>query len=81
MSLWHETMSDIEAIIRDAGGKDKLTIDQRIAIAQAHAMLAVSQDLSAINPQNSGWRDDGGKIRNGWGLLTGTEELNPGGSI
>lgn len=73
MTLWHETMDDIGEIIREAG--EKLTIDQRIAIAQAHAMLSVAQELSSLNPQNTGYRDKDGQARNGWSLLKGTDEL------
>jgi hypothetical protein len=73
MTLWHETMDEIGAIVRDAG--EKLTIDQRIAIAQSHAMLSVAQELSSLNPQNSSYFDNDGEVRNGWGLLKGTNEL------
>jgi hypothetical protein len=48
----------------------KPTIDQRIAIAQAHAVLSVAQELNRLNPQNFSYRDREGQIRNGWGLLT-----------
>jgi hypothetical protein len=73
MDLWHETRDDIFAIVRDAG--ENLTIDQRIAIAQVHAMLSVAQELSSLNPQNSSYRDKDGQARNGWGLLKGTDDL------
>jgi hypothetical protein len=72
MALWHETMDDINAIVQDAG--ESLTIDQRIAISQAHAMLSVAQELSSLNPQNSSYRDRDGQARNGWGLLKGTDD-------
>ena len=73
MSLWHETMDDIAAIAQEAG--EQLTIDQRIAVAQAHAMLSIAQELSSLNPQNTSYRDNDGQARNGWGLLKGTDDL------
>lgn len=53
MTLWHETMDEIAAIVRDAE-EEELSIDRRIQIAQAHAILSVAQALSGLNPQNSG---------------------------
>jgi hypothetical protein len=53
MTLWHETMDEIGAIVRDAE-EEELSIDRRIQIAQAHAILSVAQALSSLNPQNSG---------------------------
>lgn len=47
MALWHDTMDEIGQIVEESGRE--LSIDQRIAIAQAHAMLAISQDLSVLN--------------------------------
>jgi hypothetical protein len=71
--LWHDTMDEIEAITQEAS--PGLTIDQRIAIAQAHAMLSVAQEISSLNPLNNTYRDDDGQARNGWGLLKGTDKL------
>jgi hypothetical protein len=47
---------------------------QAVAIAEG-AMLSVVQELSSLNPQNSSWRDKGDQVRNGWGLLAGTDDL------
>ena len=66
MNLWDETMSQIGEI----EDEKELSIDQRIAIAQVHATLSVAQELSALNPRNSSYRDKDGQIRNGWSLLT-----------
>lgn len=63
-------MDDLTRIVRDAGGKDALDIDQRIQIAQAYALLSVSQEISALNPRNTQYRDEKNVIRNGWGLPT-----------
>lgn len=51
MSLWHKPMDDIGKIIEDA--REKVTIDRRIAIAKAHAMLSVAQELSRLDSRNS----------------------------
>lgn len=45
ISQWHETMDEIGKIVEDA---KELTIAQRIAIAQVHAILSISQELSRI---------------------------------
>ncbi len=52
MALWQDTMDQIAAIIRDAE-EEELSIDRRIAIAQAHAMLSVAQELSSLNAKRS----------------------------
>ena len=49
---------------------DHLTVDQRIEVAKVAALLSISQELSALNPQNTSYRDDEGNARNGWGLET-----------
>jgi hypothetical protein len=56
MALWQETMDEIDAIVRDAEGKEEeeeLSFDRRIAIAQAHAILSVAQELSRLIPPRS----------------------------
>jgi hypothetical protein len=53
MTLWHETMDEIAAIVRDAE-EEELSIDRRIQIAQAHAILSLAEVLSSLNQQNSG---------------------------
>jgi hypothetical protein len=45
MNLWVETMDEIGAILE---GEKNLTVDQRIAIAQARAMLSITQELSSL---------------------------------
>jgi hypothetical protein len=44
-------MDEITAIVRDAE-EEELSIDRRIAIAQAHAMLSVAQELSSLNAKS-----------------------------
>lgn len=53
MNLFHETADKLTAIETELG--DDATPDQRIAIAQAWAILSVNQELSKI------W-DDGLKV-------------------
>jgi hypothetical protein len=53
MTLWQQTMEEIAAIVRDAE-EEELSIDRRIAIAQAHAILSVAEALSSLKPENSG---------------------------
>ena len=48
MSLWHETMDDTATIVQ-AAGEEGLTIDQRIAIPQAHAVSC----SGAVCPQSA----------------------------
>lgn len=55
----------LSATIDDVEG---LTIEQRLKVAEIAALLSISQELSALNPQNTKWRDDDGVWRNGWGL-------------
>jgi hypothetical protein len=47
---------------------DGLTTDQKLKAAEVVALLAIAQELSALNPQNTMTRDDDGTVRNGWGL-------------
>ena len=54
MALWQETMDEIDAIVRDAEGKDEeeeLSFDRRIAIAQVHATLSLAEVLSRLITQ------------------------------
>jgi len=46
---------------------DHLTIDQQLKVAEVAALLAIAQELSAFNPQNTTVMVDGEK-KNGWGL-------------
>lgn len=75
MDLWGETLSDINEIEREAG---ELTIDQKIQLALARSMLSVSQEISALNPQNTAYRDDEDTFRNGWGLKTHRNSFSTG---
>lgn len=50
--------------------QDHLSFDQRIEVAKVAALLSISQELSALNPQNTKYRDSDGNVRNGWGILT-----------
>jgi hypothetical protein len=73
MDLWDETVSEINGI-EEEGGK-KLTRAERIAIAQVRATLSVAQELSALNPQNTKYRDKDDQVRNGWGLLAHDDQM------
>lgn len=60
MNLFHETYDEINAIEAEASGN--LTIDQRIELVKAKALLSISQELSlihheGINPEYSAGRD------------------------
>lgn len=68
MNLWHEVFDDLTEIQQDIGKEP--TIDQRLQIAQIRALLSIGQELSALNPQNTTYRDAQGNTRNGWGLET-----------
>lgn len=63
---------------KSSGSFDKqehLTVDQRLKAAEVAALLSISQEISALNPQNTGGRDSQGNMRNGWGIVT--EEADP----
>jgi hypothetical protein len=47
MALWQQTKDEIAAIVADAE-EEELSIDRRIAIAQAHAILSVAEVLSSF---------------------------------
>jgi len=49
---------------------DHLTVDQQLKVAEVAALLSISQELSALNPQNTSSRDDDGNTVNGWGIVT-----------
>lgn len=66
MSLWPEAMDRLSAL----ESENDLTVDQQLQALQVLALLSISQELSAINPLNTMYRDDEGKARNGWGFLT-----------
>lgn len=68
MDLWNETTAELATIVEET---ESLTVDQRIQIAQAHALLSVAEEISALNPQNTTTRGPDGRIRNGWGFPTG----------
>ena len=44
-----------------------LDFDQQLEVAKVAALLAIAQELSAFNPQNTTFYADGQK-KNGWGL-------------
>ena len=46
---------------------DHLTIDQQLKVAEVAALLAIAQEISAFNPQNTTVMVDGEK-KNGWGF-------------
>jgi len=48
-----------------------MSVDQQLKVAEIAALLSISQELSAFNPQNTTYYDDLGKQRNGWGQPTG----------
>lgn len=47
---------------------EALTVDQKIKVAEVIALISISQELSALNPQNTTTYDDDGAKRNGWGF-------------
>lgn len=47
---------------------DHLNIDQRLKVIQIAALLAVCEEVSALNPNNTITRGADGTVRNGWGL-------------
>lgn len=50
--------------------QEHLTIDQRLKAAEVAALLTIAQEISALNPRNTQYRDDDNVIRNGWGMPT-----------
>lgn len=46
---------------------DHLTFEQQIQVAQVAALLSISQELSALNPQNTRTRSKHGEWVDGWG--------------
>ena len=46
MSLWHEAADDLYALAADA---EKMTVDQRLKLAEIKALLAIGQELSTIH--------------------------------
>lgn len=57
---------------------DHLTVDQQLKVAEVAALLSISQELSALNPQNTSSRDDEGNTVNGWGIVTKKAKPKPG---
>lgn len=47
---------------------DHLNIDQRLKVIQIAALLAISEEVSALNPNNTITHGADGTVRNGWGL-------------
>ncbi len=45
MNLWEDAFDDMNAL---DSGRDELTIDQRLKIAEIKALLAIGQDLNAL---------------------------------
>jgi hypothetical protein len=56
---------------------DHLTVDQQLKVAEVAALLSISQELSALNPQNTSSRDDEGNTVNGWGIVTKKAKPKP----
>ncbi|MGN7859509.1 hypothetical protein ACTJI8_02900 [Microbacterium sp. 22303] len=46
---------------------EHLTVDQQLKVAEIAALLSISQELSALNPQNTKSRGKDGVWRDGWG--------------
>lgn len=65
MDLFNETVDRIAAIEREHSAS--LTVDQKIAIETAYALLSVAQEISALNPRNVSERGDDDAIYDGWG--------------
>ena len=66
MTVWAEAMDSLSAL----ESENDLTVDQKLQALQVLALLSISQELSAINPQNTMYRDSDGNARNGWESLT-----------
>ncbi len=47
---------------------EHMTIEQRLKVAEVAALLAIAQEISALNPQNTKQRGKDGQWVNGWGL-------------
>ena len=65
MNLWNETMDRLASLERDH--ETELTIDRKIAIETAYAVLSVAQEISSLNPRNVSERGDDESIYDGWG--------------
>lgn len=48
--------------------QEHLTIDQRLKVAEVAALLAIAQEISAFNPNNTITHGEDGQRRNGWGM-------------
>lgn len=70
MSYWEEAVSMTEKLEIDA---PRMNVDQKIEFAKVKALIAIGQELSAINPQNLSYKDSDGNNRNGFGLRTHDE--------
>ncbi|WP_275778985.1 hypothetical protein [Paenarthrobacter sp. Y-19] len=57
---------------------DHLTVDQQLKAAEVAALLAIAQEISALNPNNSMSRDEDGNEVNGWGIVTKKAKRKPG---
>jgi hypothetical protein len=73
MSLWNETMDRLAALERDH--ETELTIDRKIAIETAYAVLSVAQEISSLNPRNVSERGDDEAIYDGWGHRNPKQEF------
>lgn len=63
--VWASAFDYAHQIERD----ETLSVDQRIQLSGVMALLAVGQELSALNPNNTVTYDrEGGTKRNGWGM-------------
>lgn len=67
MEQWSEAKDGLNMILSQ---DEEMTLDQRLKVIEIEALLAIGQELSALNPQNTLYRDKDGEERNGWGIKT-----------
>lgn len=70
MDLWNDATTELFAF-EEKHGRTQKTLDQQLKLIEIKALLAIGQELSAINPQNTSSRAADGSVRNGWGIKTG----------
>ena len=69
-NAWDALSTAIGAAKGESSGSiediDHLTFDEQIKVAQVAALLSISQELSALNPQNTKSRAKDGTWVDGW---------------
>lgn len=52
-SLWNHSYDDLYKATRLIGSDEDMTPDQLLKVAEVKALLAIGQELSALNPANT----------------------------